>query len=42
MDHHSFVIAKQQAVDIFTKGLSNAIYEFIVCKLGIHNIYAPA
>ena len=36
-----FVPTTQQIADILTKGLLRSHFEFLTCKLGMINIYAP-
>ena len=37
-----YVYTDQQLADILTKGLSERVFEFLVNKLGLINIYSPA
>ena len=36
-----FVPSKDQAADIFTKGIAKTDFESLVCKLGLYDIYKP-
>ena len=36
-----FVPSKDQVTDIFTKVLSKTDFEFLLCKLGLYDIYQP-
>lgn len=38
----SFVTTKHQLADIFTKGISRTMFDSIVSKLGMHDIFTPA
>ena len=38
----TYVLSKQQVVDILTKGLHRSEFEALVDKLGMINIYSPA
>jgi len=37
----SYVPTTEQAVDILTKGLSRPLFEKLVDKLGMYNLYSP-
>ena len=36
-----FVPSKDQVADILTKGLAKIDFEYLVCKLGLYDIYKP-
>ena len=38
----AFVSTKDQLADVLTKGLSSNVFQDLVCKLGMENIYSPA